>query len=259
MQVEDESAFQGGGQMATKAKKPQAQAISTAVPAAVVGQGNPGIGGINTANLMGALAGLKATSAPSGKKPSDPNVFVDAAEVDNYVQAMKDEKDAKARKESSFELLQPELEAQRVALSRQFGKHLNSLDVNHKLKFIVPCKYLSIEAVDDKGLPTKVVADLQAAFGGHYGKYFQSGVEIKVKASTFETLSQDQQVRLVAGLTALCQSIGANPFEIKATVVPTEALDVERVMDPAIAAIFDGVSKAKLCCPIKSTLKELGK
>lgn len=119
------------------------------------------------------------------------------------------------------------------------------------LKYVVQNRYLTIDAGTQP--------QLESAFGVSFSKYFQTGLEIKVKPSTFEGLTHDQQVALVSGLTKLTQEIGANPFEIKQTLVPTEALDQERVMDPGVEALFGQACDAGMVAPIKPTFKELGK
>lgn len=236
-----------------KAKTAVPQVSTGNVPAAITGQGNPGIAApVNTGNLMSALAGLTAGTAPkSAGKSKDPNVAADGVQVSAYIKALKDKKDAESRLEVAFAALAPGLEKNRIELSRKMATYHDSLDVNGCLKYIVAHRY--------KTIGTEVAPQLQGVFGADYGRFFTTGVEIKVNPSTFETLSQAQQVDLVNGLTALCQKLGVNPFEIKPTLRPTEALSHERVMNPGVEAIFSGASTAGLVCPIKATLREPGK
>lgn len=218
-------------------------------PAAVTGSGNPGV-----SNLDDALAGLVGTAAPkSGSKDKDPNINIEmkgskgALVVDIYIQALSDLKDAEARIDTCGGLLLPEIEKQRVALSQLHKKYHNSLDVNGKLKYIVQHRYKSVPA-DSK-------ASVQAVFGEDYDKYFSTGVEIKVKASTFDELTATQKVDLVNGIKKLCTELKINPFEIKPTLLPSEALTEKRVMDPVVAGQFKELKDAGIVEPIKATLK----
>jgi hypothetical protein len=241
-----------------KKKAGKGKAATAKVPSE--GEATNIMGGLDLASMVG---GKKKAGS---KKPSKPQVQIDLAIdqgtdadgnpvetllTDLYLAAIKKKKAGESEMADAFGELAPELEAERVKISRSTGKYTESLSVNHRLVYTVAHKYCGIDSDN--------AAELAEVFGAEdFKKYFRLDQQTSLNMAALES-----DPEFLKGLFELIvghlNEAGKNPadvVEVKQVLKPTEALTQDRVMDPAIEAKFTSAQDQGLVTPAKAVLKE---
>jgi hypothetical protein len=244
---------------ATKAKNSKTKAKDAAkVPSK--GEATTVMGGLDLAAMVG---GKKKAGS---KKPSKPQVQIDLAIeqgtdadgnpvetllTDLYLGAMAKKKEGESEMADAFGELAPELEAERVKISRSTGKYTESLSVNHRLVYTVAHKYCGIDSDN--------ASELADIFGAEdFKKYFKLDQATSLNMAALESDPEFLKGLFEVIVGHLAEN-GRNPadiVEVKQVLKPTEELTRDRVMDVAVAEKFQNAQDQGLVTPAKAVLKE---
>jgi hypothetical protein len=131
---------------------------------------------------MGVLSSFVSSDK---KKSNSKTPIVDIgceSDINNWIKAHDDKKDAEARIAECEALIIPKAEAARLSESMKCGKLVSSVKLNGKITFVTQQKYSDIN--------TSNIDQLKNIFGEQYDQMFKSKVHVEFtdKATNDETL-----------------------------------------------------------------------
>jgi hypothetical protein len=182
---------------------------------------------------MGLDAFKKVASAPAAKKSKSTTPVVELEElsdqVKTWVEAKKNEKDAKARLSGAGEEIKPVAEEARRKICMDTGNYASSVKIKAGGETIT----MSTKNAYSK-IPTEQAPQLDEIFGEDKDKFFKE----KMTIALTDAAMNDEEI-----VNKLVEAVGAENlakyFDIKQFIEPTEALHTQRSTDAKVAAMAD--------------------
>ena len=187
----------------------------------------------------------KAAKGPEPKsKSKTPSVSLNGheADIEDWIKANTDKKDAEARQAAAEAKFLDVAEKARLNECQKDGEFHSSVKVNEKILYSTANRYSAI--------PNESEGKLEEVFGDKAEAYFKPKTEITLKDAALK----DEKI-----LEKLVAAVGAENFqtyfEVEQHISPTETFHEARSTDPEVGAKAAKLIEAGILKPAKASCK----